>query len=99
MLEVTLYTRPNCSLCEKAKEAIRASGVETRILEVNIDEDPELRKTYAHDIPVIFVDGKEVCRHRVDPQAFARLFGAGPSIRTFAAGGRETSTGGGESAK
>ena len=73
MLEVILYTRPDCPLCEKAKAAIRASGVETRMTEVNIDEDPELRRLYTDDVPVIFIDGKEAFRHNVDPEAFARL--------------------------
>jgi len=72
MLHVTIYTRPDCSLCEKAKTAIRASGVETRITEVNIDENEELRRRYTDDVPVIVIDGKEAFRHRVDAAAFAR---------------------------
>ena len=72
MLHVILYTRPDCPLCEKAKAAIRASGVETRIREVNIDENEALRRLYTNDVPVVFVDGREAFRHRVDPEAFRR---------------------------
>ncbi len=71
MLSVTLYTRANCSLCDKAKAAIQASGVPVRITEVDIDGDETLRARYTDDVPVIHVDGKEAFRHSVDPAAFA----------------------------
>ncbi|HEY0159951.1 MAG TPA: 4a-hydroxytetrahydrobiopterin dehydratase [Thermoanaerobaculia bacterium] len=77
MTEVTLYTRTNCPLCDKAKEAIRASGAEVRIREVDIDADPELRERYTNDVPVIHVDGSEAFRHRVDPKLFASYVKAG----------------------
>lgn len=71
MIEVTFYTRANCSLCEKAKAAIRASGVTVRMTEVDIDGDPLLRDLYNDHVPVIFVDGKEAFRHFVQPEEFA----------------------------
>ena len=73
MLEVTFYTRPNCHLCENAKEAIGGTGIPVRVTEVNIDGDRELTRLYGHDVPVVFVDGQEAFRHRVDPAAFAAL--------------------------
>ena len=71
MVEVTLYTRQNCHLCDKAKEAIRASGVPVSICEVDIDDDPELRRRYNDDVPVIVIDEIEAFRHRVTPAQFA----------------------------
>jgi 4a-hydroxytetrahydrobiopterin dehydratase len=73
MLSVTLYTRPDCPLCDKAKAAIRGSGVEAKITEINIDEDPQLQQRYTADVPVVFVDGKEAFRHRVDVERLRRL--------------------------
>jgi len=73
MLNVTLYTRPGCTLCDEAKTAIQESGVTARITEVNIDENPVLRERYTNDVPVIFVNGREAFRHRVDPEALRRL--------------------------
>lgn len=70
-VEVTLYTRPDCPLCDKAKAAIRASGVAVHIREVNIDDNPELRRRYTDDVPVIVIGEVEAFRHRVDPDAFA----------------------------
>ena len=71
MLSVTLYTRANCPLCEKAKAAIHASGVPVQITEIDIDRDESLRTRYTNDVPVIHVDGQEAFRHSVDPAAFA----------------------------
>jgi 4a-hydroxytetrahydrobiopterin dehydratase len=71
MLSVTLYTRANCPLCDKAKAAIHASGTPVRLTEIDIDRDEALRVRYNDDVPVIHVDGKEAFRHSVDPAAFA----------------------------
>ncbi len=70
-MDVTLYTRHDCPLCDKAKAAIRASGVPVTLHEVDIDDDPALRRRYTNDVPVIVIDGVEAFRHRVDPQQFA----------------------------
>ena len=71
---VTLCARPGCHLCEEAKVAIHASGCEGEfsLEEVNIDEDPALRERYGYDVPVIFINGVKVFKHRVDPAEFKR---------------------------
>lgn len=73
---VTIYTRPGCHLCGEAKAAIDASGCggEYSMEEVNIDEDPALGERYGDDIPVIFINGVKVFKHRVDPAEFKRKF-------------------------
>ena len=63
-MEVTLYTRQNCPLCEKAKDTLRAEGVTPN--EVDIDLDLDLLRRFNDDVPVIYVDGSEAFRHRVD---------------------------------
>lgn len=72
--EVTIYTRPGCHLCEEAKAAIKASGCDGEFIlkEVNIDDDALLREQYGYDIPVIFINGVKVFKHRVDPREFKR---------------------------
>jgi glutaredoxin len=71
-LDVTLYSRPKCKLCDDAREAVapilREFGGSLR--EVNIDEDKELRELYTNDVPVIFVGAKEFARHHVDTAKF-----------------------------
>ena len=65
---VTLYTRPGCHLCEVVREQLEAvrREVDSHIEERNIDDDRSLREQYTDDIPVVAVDGLEICRHRLD---------------------------------
>jgi 4a-hydroxytetrahydrobiopterin dehydratase len=72
-VDVTLYTRRDCPLCDAAKASMRASGVEVRIEEVDIDNDPELRSRYTNDVPVVCIGGAEIFRHRITSEEFARL--------------------------
>ena len=74
---VTIYSRPGCHLCEEAKAVICAPGYEGEFLleEVNIDEDAALRERYGYDIPVIFINGVKMFKHRVDPIEFKRKIG------------------------
>ena len=73
-LEVTLYTRPGCHLCDEAKAQImpllRAAGA--RLREVNIDADELLRQRYNVDVPVLFLGARKVAKHRVDLKQFQR---------------------------
>lgn len=73
-LEVTLYTRPGCHLCEEAKLLIAPLLGEfgARLREVNIDTDPKLHERYNLDVPVIFLAGRKIAKHRVDPIQFKR---------------------------
>ena len=73
-LQVTLYTRPNCHLCEEAKQqmapVLAEFGAELR--EVNIDADPALHERYTNDVPVIFLGTRKIAKHRVDLQQLRR---------------------------
>ena len=65
MLEVTLYTRPGCGLCDEMKQELLRRGYQVR--QVNIDDDPELKKRYRVDIPVaVLADGTVLAKHRLD---------------------------------
>ena len=73
-LEVTVYSRPGCHLCEEAKAAIAPLLHEfgAALREVNIDDDAVLRKRYGWDVPVIFLGGRKVAKHRVNLERFRR---------------------------
>jgi len=74
-MEVTLYTRSDCPLCDAAKETLRAAGLTPQ--EIDIDRDPELRRRFTNDVPVIYIDGKEAFRHRVTAAELAPFALAG----------------------
>ncbi len=73
-LDVTLYSRLGCHLCDEAKEQmaplLRQFGARLRV--VNIDEDPVLRARHTNDVPVIFLGARKVAKHRLDPAQFRR---------------------------
>lgn len=73
-LDVTLYTRPCCKLCDEAKAAISPLLAEfgARLREVNIDEDSQLREFYTNDVPVVFLGSHKVAKHRIDLRQFRR---------------------------
>jgi glutaredoxin len=73
-LEVTIYTRPGCHLCDEAKLQMAPLLAEfgARLREVNIDANPELRELYNLDVPVIFLAERKVAKHRIDPAQFRR---------------------------
>jgi glutaredoxin len=76
-LEVTLYTRPGCHLCEEAKIVMAPLLAEfgARLREVNIDDDAALHARYDCDVPVIFLGARRVAKHRVVAEQFRRQLG------------------------
>ena len=73
-LEITVYSRPGCHLCEEAKAVMAPLLKEfaATVREVNIDRDNELAERYSWDIPVIFIGGHKAAKHRVEPRQFRR---------------------------
>ncbi len=57
MITVTLYSRPDCHLCETAKAELESlqSEVPHTLVEIDIDRDPALQKKYFEQIPVVEV--------------------------------------------
>ena len=55
MLNVTLYTKKDCKLCEEVKVELQKLQEEYphRLIEVDIEQDPVLMEKYAVEIPVI----------------------------------------------
>ena len=60
-LQVTLYTKPGCHLCEQAESALerlrRTYPHELRL--VDISADPALLRAYGLRIPVLSIAGRE----------------------------------------
>ncbi len=77
-MEVTLYTRPGCTLCEAAKEDLEALEAEYgfSLQVVNVDDDPELAARYGARIPVVAIDGETVLQTRVSRLRFRKAWEA-----------------------
>ncbi len=80
MPRLTLYTKPDCCLCDEAAEALERVGARAPFdLEVvDVSDDPELRERYGERIPVVLVDGEPAFEYVVDEAALEqRLSKAG----------------------
>ncbi len=69
MTQVTVYSRPECHLCEEALEAIVAlhgDGYRFELREVDIESDELLLRRYLERIPVVEVDGEVVSELALD---------------------------------
>jgi 4a-hydroxytetrahydrobiopterin dehydratase len=80
-VEITLYTRADCPLCDTAKASIRAAEslyrLNIELREIDIDGDADLHARFTNDVPVIYLDGSDVFRHRVDPRELAEAVRGG----------------------
>ena len=74
-LQVIVYSRPGCHLCDEARQTINSAGCNDlfTLEEINIESDRELLRKYKYDIPVVMIDGQEAFRHRVDANKFREL--------------------------
>lgn len=77
MLTVTLYTTKDCQLCDQAKDDLEAIQGEYphRLVEIDIDQDPAIRKKYLADIPVVEV-GPYALKSPFDAQKLMMTLGA-----------------------
>ena len=76
MKVVTLYTRPECHLCDEARAVIlelRDSAGPFELREVNIETDPELHRRFLERIPVVEVDGERVAELHLDAPTLRRV--------------------------
>lgn len=76
-LELVVYGRRDCDLCDEMVEAVLAlAGERVRLSRVEIDDDPELVRRYSADVPVLCMGEEVVCRHFLDADRLGRLIDA-----------------------
>ena len=75
MALITIYSKPDCHLCELAKEVIERcrQKVDFAVEIVDISQNPELLERYRDDIPVVLLDGHEIARHFVRERKLLEL--------------------------
>jgi glutaredoxin len=76
---VTLYSKPDCPLCDEARQALeRVQGrVAFDLGEVDITTDGELEARLRERIPVVAVDGEELFDFHVDEEVLERRLAEG----------------------
>ena len=68
---ITIYSKPGCHLCDRAKEVVESCRVEYRV--VDITGNMELEARYGQDIPVVLLDGVKIARHFVRERKLLEL--------------------------
>ena len=78
MIELTIYSRPGCHLCDEMKAVVRrvAESIPLKpvnVVEIDISTDPELEALYGLEIPVLLVEGKKAAKYRIEETYLMRL--------------------------
>jgi glutaredoxin len=73
--KITIYSKPDCHLCDVAKDVIECcrEKVGFSLEVIDISRNPELFERYCNDIPVILLNGKEIARHFVRERKLLEL--------------------------
>jgi len=68
LVQIDIYSRPGCHLCDEAKEVVERVRLRFPFLlrVINIETDPELEKSYGEQIPVVFINGNKAFKYHVD---------------------------------
>ena len=78
MIRWTVYSRADCSLCERLLEELAellGSEAAAAVEVVDIDGQPELERRYGTRVPVLMADGEFVCAYRLDAERVRALSG------------------------
>jgi glutaredoxin len=81
MIEVVLYTKPGCCLCDTVKAQLK----ELRALqpfelrEVNILEDRAAYAKFHEEIPVVFINGRKAFKYHLDEKVFLQRLKTRPA--------------------
>lgn len=71
---VVVYSRKGCHLCEVVKESLsklsRRGGFTWQ--EIDVDTDPDLRRQYNDEVPVVFINGRKAFKYHMDEKEFLR---------------------------
>ena len=77
MIALTIYSRPDCHLCEEMKAVVervaRDRAPAVTVEEIDISRDPVLEQRYRLEIPVLMVDGRKVAKYRIGEDELRRL--------------------------
>ncbi|MDR3673878.1 MAG: glutaredoxin family protein [Acidobacteriota bacterium] len=83
MIEVVLFTKPGCCLCDTVKAQLGELRARHpfELREVNILEDAAAFAKFQQEIPVVFINGRKAFKYHLDEKAFLRRLGSHPEER------------------
>jgi len=78
MPQWTVYSRPDCSLCDQLLEelaSVLSPSEAERVQVIDVSQDRELKRKYGLRIPVLMADGEFVCAYRLDVERVRAVLG------------------------
>jgi hypothetical protein len=74
-MQLTLYGRKDCCLCDEMAEAVAVVAAERGlgVMKVDVDDDPALAAVYGHEIPVLCLGARRIVSGRVSVRALRAL--------------------------
>jgi glutaredoxin len=75
-VELVLFTRADCPLCAEMKRELGRARVRPpfRLVEVDVDSDPELAARYGRSVPVLAIAGRPAFKGRLTAAEFAARY-------------------------
>ncbi len=83
MINVQLYGKKDCHLCDLAKEILYRLREEIPfdLQEVDIESSEDLYEKFKERIPVVFVDGKQAFTYKIHERRLRRILSSTPTRR------------------
>jgi glutaredoxin len=80
MMEVVLFTKPGCCLCDTVKAQLNKLRAMQpfELREVNILEDSAAYAKFHEEIPVVFINGRKAFKYHLDDKAFLQRLKSRP---------------------
>ena len=82
VIALTIYSRPDCHLCEDMKTLVRRIAAGTghasdralalNVVEIDISGNAELEALYGLEVPVLLVNGKKAAKYRISESELRR---------------------------
>jgi len=74
-MDVTLYTRAGCHLCDEVKQTLTRARAQAdfTLHEIDIDSDPALSARYNDEVHVVEIDGKKAFKYSLTESDFLRV--------------------------
>lgn len=64
-LELTIYTRQDCCLCDEMKQTLSQVADERAVIrEIDVDQSVEFQTRFGEEVPVLFINGRKAFKFR-----------------------------------
>jgi len=82
VIVVTLYSRPECGLCEEMKAILVRvrRDIPFTLEQVDVSTDPELESRFGPEVPVLLVNGRKAFKYRLTAGELRRRLAREPPL-------------------